>query len=142
MEISKKVQELRKLHGHTQNDLADILNVPVRTLAGWERGERNFPLDIIIKLATTYHVSTDSLFGIDEQAYTEEQSENTIKIYNKDIQPNAKPEPMETIALPVNMEELVDLITKTVDQKTSHLATKDDVKNIIIQLLTDAANGG
>lgn len=68
MSIGKRVQRLREQHRHTQSSLADYLNVPPRTYASWEREERSFPVDILVRIAQLYGVSADYLLGMEKAA--------------------------------------------------------------------------
>lgn len=68
MSIGKRVQRLREQNHHTQATLADILRVPPRTYASWEREERSFPVDILVRIAQLYGVSADYLLGIEKAA--------------------------------------------------------------------------
>lgn len=55
------IREERKKLKLTQQDMADMLCVPKRTYAAWERGENNFPTDILGKLSKMFDVSVDYL---------------------------------------------------------------------------------
>lgn len=61
--FSRRFSELRKKHGMTQNELAEILSMSVRAIAAWESGERKPPIDKLVRLADYYNVSTDYLLG-------------------------------------------------------------------------------
>lgn len=41
MELSKKIYQLRKLAGMTQEQLAEKLNISRQTLSKWENGTKN-----------------------------------------------------------------------------------------------------
>lgn len=71
MSVGKRVQELRLQHHDLQADIADRLNVPVRTYASWEREERAMPSDIVVQIAQFYGVSTDYLLGMEKAAQRE-----------------------------------------------------------------------
>jgi len=66
--IGKRVQGLREQNRHTQSYLADYLNVPLRTYASWEREERSFPVDILVRIAQLYGVTADYLLGMEKAA--------------------------------------------------------------------------
>lgn len=68
MSIGKRVQALRDQNHHTQNELAELLDVPTRTYASWEREERSFPVDILVRIAQLYGVSSDYLLGMEKAA--------------------------------------------------------------------------
>ena len=57
------IAALRSERHLTQQEIADALNVPKRTYAAWERGENDFPIDVLIALADFYGVTVDYLLG-------------------------------------------------------------------------------
>lgn len=48
-ETALRLRELRKAHGMTQQALADLLEIPKRTIENWETGV-NIPAEYIINL--------------------------------------------------------------------------------------------
>ena len=61
--ISRKLRELRKAKGMTQQDVADALDMHRATIGGYEIGRRNPRIDELQKLAQFYGVGLD-YFGI------------------------------------------------------------------------------
>lgn len=61
MEISGRLQELRKRNGLSQEKLADALGVSRQAVSKWESGQTTPDLDKIIQLSSIFHVSTDYL---------------------------------------------------------------------------------
>lgn len=51
VKFGKRVQELRKQRGLTQEDLADLVGVDRSYMGFVERGERNPTLDKLVKIA-------------------------------------------------------------------------------------------
>jgi transcriptional regulator with XRE-family HTH domain len=62
-EIGKRIAELRKARGWTQEMLAEKLNIARNTLTKLEGGFRDFKSTEILKIAETLGVSIDYLFG-------------------------------------------------------------------------------
>lgn len=62
-----RFQNLRKIHGLTQEEIAKQLNIAQRTYSGYETRTRNIPIDILIELALFYDTSTDYLLGLTDQ---------------------------------------------------------------------------
>lgn len=62
--IGNKIKKLRKKNHMTQTELSDYLNIGQSTLANFENGRRIIPIDIIIKLASYFNVTTDYLLGL------------------------------------------------------------------------------
>lgn len=60
---SKRIAELRKEKGWTQENLADELHVDTSTIGHCERG-RNIPIDILCQIAKRFETSTDYLLGL------------------------------------------------------------------------------
>lgn len=61
--LRKRLIELRHKKGLLQRDVADAMNVVRCTYSYYERGKTNPPLDILIKLADYFGVTTDYLLG-------------------------------------------------------------------------------
>ena len=62
---SKRIAELRKEKGLTQENLAEKLHVDTSTIGHCERG-RNIPIDILCQIAKCFKTSTDYLLGLTE----------------------------------------------------------------------------
>ncbi|EOE6415243.1 helix-turn-helix transcriptional regulator [Enterococcus hirae] len=63
MNIADNIKRLRKNHGYTQKDLANILRVKPTAISAWESG-RNKPLmDKVTIMATLFGVSTSEIVG-------------------------------------------------------------------------------
>lgn len=56
-----RLRELRLATGMQQQEAAKKLNIPGSTYAGYERGEREPRINVLIKLADYFHVSVDYL---------------------------------------------------------------------------------
>ncbi len=59
----KRVYDLREDSDLTQKKIAEYLGIHPNVYRRYEKGVREFPLELIIKLADYYHVSTDYLLG-------------------------------------------------------------------------------
>lgn len=60
--FGKRVREIRKQKGYSQESLADAANLHRTYIGSIERGEQNVSLDNIQKLAKTLKVSISRLF--------------------------------------------------------------------------------
>lgn len=67
MELSEKLQELRKEKGLTQEELAEALFVSRTAISKWESGETYPDIDKCDKLAKYYGVTIDSLVHQDNK---------------------------------------------------------------------------
>lgn len=61
--FSKIAMRLRKQSGMRQKDLADTLGISVSTVSNYETGVHYPDIDVLLKMAAHYQVSTDYLLG-------------------------------------------------------------------------------
>ena len=61
MKIGNKINQLRKLSGMTQEQLAEKLNVSRQTISKWESDSTPPDLESIVKISRIFHVSLDDL---------------------------------------------------------------------------------
>ena len=68
--MAKKYERIRNLREDadlTQAELGKQINVPQRTYAYYESGERMIPPEVLIALARFHHVSVDYLLDLTNQ---------------------------------------------------------------------------
>lgn len=65
--LYQRIRELREDHDLTQVQMGKILSCSQRVYSNYERGELDFPTEILIKLADFYEVSVDYLLNRTEQ---------------------------------------------------------------------------
>ena len=65
--LSEKIRNLRFNRGFSQVDLAKILGVTKQSVSNWENENIMPSIDILIKLAQLFSVSTDYLLGLSEK---------------------------------------------------------------------------
>ena len=58
-----RIRELREDRDWTQKQVGECINVPQRTYAYYESGQRMIPPSVLSALADLYQVSTDYLLG-------------------------------------------------------------------------------
>lgn len=58
-----RIRDLREDHDLTQKQISDYLMCDQSLYSKYERGEREIPLHLIIKLADYYNVSIDYIVG-------------------------------------------------------------------------------
>lgn len=61
MNLSDRIQNLRKVKGLSQEDLAEALGVSRQAVSKWESGQSSPDLDKIVQLSEYFDVSTDHL---------------------------------------------------------------------------------
>ncbi len=59
-----RLKDLREDADLKQKDIAEYLHVKQNTYSQYENGQRQLPIDILIKLAQYYHVTTDYILGL------------------------------------------------------------------------------
>ena len=64
--FNKRLREMRMKRKFTQQNMADKLNVALRSYQCYETGTRSPSLDLLILIADVLHVSTDYLLGRDD----------------------------------------------------------------------------
>ena len=63
--LGLRINELRIAMGWSQVQLAEKLNVSKQTVSNWENENIQPSIDMLVKLAKLFHVSTDYLLGLD-----------------------------------------------------------------------------
>lgn len=61
--MNLRIRDMREDNDLTQKQIASILNCDQSLYSKYERGEREIPLSLIIKLADYYNTSIDYLIG-------------------------------------------------------------------------------
>ncbi len=67
MNYSERMKLLRTGHHDSQQKIASILGIALRTYQYYERGQREPTVSVIIALAELYGVSTDYLLGVSDE---------------------------------------------------------------------------
>lgn len=60
----RRIRDMREDHDLTQRQIAEMLNMPQSQYYRYEKGYRDFPIDILIRLSDLYGVSVDYLLGL------------------------------------------------------------------------------
>ncbi|MBQ3134319.1 MAG: helix-turn-helix transcriptional regulator [Oscillospiraceae bacterium] len=59
-----RLRDLREDHDLTQQQVADYLGMKQPQYSRYERGLRDIPTDVLIRLATLYKTTTDYILGV------------------------------------------------------------------------------
>ena len=62
-----RLKEIREDLDITQTELADYLCIKQNTYSQYENGQRQIPLELLIKLARYYNTSTDYILGLTDE---------------------------------------------------------------------------
>lgn len=65
--LNQKIRELRNLRSISQVELASALGVTKQSVSNWENDNIQPSIEMLIKLANFFGVSTDYLLGIDDR---------------------------------------------------------------------------
>lgn len=68
MNIGEQINNLRKKHGLSQDDFANLFNVSRQTVSNWENGKSYPDLEMIIKISDYFKISVDELLRNDVQS--------------------------------------------------------------------------
>lgn len=79
MELSKKIYQLRKLSGMTQEQLAEKLNISRQTLSKWENGTSVPDVESAVRLSALFHTSLEELLLDEENHGKEEITQITLE---------------------------------------------------------------
>lgn len=60
----KRLRDLREDHDRTQVEIAEYLGMKQSQYSRYERGLRDLPTDVVIRLARYYNTSADYLLGM------------------------------------------------------------------------------
>lgn len=97
MMLNEMIRKLRTARGISQVELAAALNVTKQSVSNWENNNIQPSIEMLLKIAAYFSVSTDYLLGIDERQYievtelTDEQISHLRQIAN-DLQKNNRNE--------------------------------------------------
>lgn len=64
--LGQRINELRQSFGWSQVELAKKLNVSKQTVSNWENDNIQPSIEMLMRLARQFRVSTDYLLGLDE----------------------------------------------------------------------------
>lgn len=91
--LNERIKELRFVKGISQVDLAKRLNVSKQSVSNWENDNIQPSIEVLIKLADIFNVSTDYLLGreivrqLDTDKITDKELEHLQSVIN-DIRKN------------------------------------------------------
>ena len=78
MKIGNKLNQLRKLSGMTQEQLAEKIDVSRQTISKWESDSTSPDLESIVKISRIFYVSLDDLLKEAETSVTNRNDEQSL----------------------------------------------------------------
>ncbi len=85
MELGKKIYQLRKLSGMTQEQLAGKLSISRATLSKWENGTSMPDVESVVKISSLFHTSLEELLLEEESHVEEENMQKSTQITLEDM---------------------------------------------------------
>lgn len=67
--FGEKIRSLRKSYGLSQSELSRRLNVTKQAVSNWENNNILPSIDMLIRIANFFSVSSDYLLGLDNRHY-------------------------------------------------------------------------
>ena len=64
--LGTRIKELRKEFGLSQVELAARMEVTKQTISNWENENIQPSIEMLVRIAKLFHVSTDYLLGLDD----------------------------------------------------------------------------
>lgn len=84
--FSKRLKELRKEAGLTQQQLGDKLNVTKGSICSYENGTRMASIDILIQMCNIFRVDLDYLIGTDSYIVSDRNESYGMRMANEEIE--------------------------------------------------------
>lgn len=69
--LNERIKELRVARGLSQVELAEKIGISKQSVSNWENDNIQPSIEMLIKIARTFSVSTDYLLGEDERTFLE-----------------------------------------------------------------------
>lgn len=82
LELGKRIRELRRRDGRTQEDLAEAIGVTSQAVSRWEANGGYPDMEMIPSIANFFGITIDELFGVDKAKNEEEILEIVDKFDN------------------------------------------------------------
>ena len=82
--IGERLQDIRKDHKDTQQDLADKLHASLYAVRCWEQGKSDPSHDTLVAICKLYGVSSDYLLGLTDEdpIYSQRRQRNRLSSEN------------------------------------------------------------
>ena len=85
--IGERLQDIRKDHNDTQQDLANKLHASLYAVRCWEQGKSNPSHEMLVEICRLYGVSADYLLGLTDEdpVYHQRRKKNSLTPENLTI---------------------------------------------------------
>lgn len=78
--LNKRIRELRNIRGISQIQLANKLGVTKQSVSNWENDNILPSIEMLVKIANFFEVSTDYLLGLDKKRTLDVENLTEIQI--------------------------------------------------------------
>lgn len=106
LNIGESIRELRRIHGRTQESLANTLGVTAQAVSRWESGATYPDMELIPSIANFFGISIDRLFG-----YSGEREVKITAVLEKIDQLNDESWRDDT-----NLDECIAILRRALDE--------------------------
>lgn len=79
MELGKKIKQLRKFSGMTQEQLAEKLNISRQALSKWENGTSMPDVESVVRISMLFQISLEELLLKEEKYMEESKTQITLE---------------------------------------------------------------
>jgi len=85
--LGERLRQIRKKHGYTQQNVADVIGVDRTTYTVYEIGPSTPSVSTLYKLSRLYNVSVDYLMGVENEKHYHEtvQTLNSTPLYQEEV---------------------------------------------------------
>lgn len=83
--FSKRLRQLRKDAGYSQEQLGDLLNVTKVTISNYETGSRMASVETLIDISNLFKVDLDFLIGTDSYVVSDDKELYGIRMAKEEI---------------------------------------------------------
>lgn len=84
MTLSERLKEARTNAGYSQKELAEKLDINLRTYGSYERGERDISTAVLLNICKALNISSDYLLGRDSNTKTPDKLEPNATLLSKE----------------------------------------------------------
>ena len=86
MILGKRLKELRKMEGMTQQELGDLINVTKVSICCYEKGTRTPTIETLMELTKVFHVDVNYFLGQDKYVVAESTSNYGMSMAKEEIE--------------------------------------------------------
>lgn len=111
---AKRMKELRKSRGWTMEIFSEMIDVAKSSIAGYESGNRQPPIDRLVVIAEVFDTSTDYILGLTDDPDSKKDLRDVADFLDKDpIHYHGRPLSREELE---PIKELLKLITRSTSE--------------------------